>query len=251
MVVSDDPPTKKRRVEEGRDSAIREATGNLQYLGGYRQNRWMMGVEDPPGNIQTNANRNAAAHAENARRTQKPAVVTINLDEEEGAVENSNMAGTRSSPQPGATFLVNYEAPNMNMHQSRKSMEATARAQPSLPSPAPSEENTNSPTFAENQATALRNRGGQRNSTDTITATMSGPGSPMVMQSPLQGQQLHQRQQHRLQHISIPQNMAVPQAGPSPQFQFPQLPFHNLPQVQTQPQMQLQHPRQGEYNFCL
>ena len=242
MVVSDEAPTKKRRVEEERN-AIREASGNLQYLGGYRQNRWMMDV-DPPQDVQT---ANALAHAENARRTQKPVVVTIDLDEEE---EGANVAGAtaRSPSQPGGIQsrpqLVNYQSglSTFQITSMTKSMEAV-RTQPSLPSPAPSDENINSPTFAENQIAALRNRGVQRLSTDMSTAAMSGPGSPMAMQSPVQVQlpQQRQQQQHLPRNISIPQHVGVPQPVLSPQFQYPQLPLQNLPQVQMPHQRQASH----------
>lgn len=122
----------------------------------------------------------------------------------------------------------------------KKSFDTMARssAQPGLPSPAPSDENNNSPTFTENGLPALSNR-----SNGTLRMSMDGAGAPYpnplshgLMQQPaFYPQQLHPRQNP----LSSQQQQFMGQ--PSFQRQIPASIDHQQRQLQ-----QLQHQQQQQ-----
>ncbi|PPJ51400.1 hypothetical protein CBER1_08552 [Cercospora berteroae] len=130
----------------------------------------------------------------------------------------------------------------------RKSMDPTTRSAPSLPSPAPSDENTNSPTLAENQINALRSRqlsGQARLSMDHNITNIRPPvpRSPLTMQSP--GLPRQQISQSSLPNPSpLPRAVAGPVSAtlPHQSTAYAQPP---LPSPLVAPQSQTLHQRRG------
>ncbi|KAI5367759.1 Putative Zinc finger, MIZ-type, Zinc finger, RING/FYVE/PHD-type [Septoria linicola] len=229
-----------------------------------------------PTATRTDETPNASTRTTNPLSTASPLV--IDLDEEDEASEERSQdapaqhtsearatqqetrQASRATSQPrmqphSAPHLVQYELPPTMVDAAtglptprvaaRKSMDRTSRAAPSLPSPAPSDETTNSPTFAENHITAMRRPvHPQRVFTDLgLNNRTPASGSPLVMQSPGFPPQ-------HVRHISIPQNAHVLQAVPSSDqsgqsFQFMQQPTHALHNPQWQNSAQGQHQRRS------
>ena len=225
MPAPAEPVAKRKRLEGPIPHAIAETDAG-------QQDRW------------TSKRRDISVHAAPAAPTAQNPLSTTNvvtsLDEDEDtngqeapiaparhfdAFEAGALLGsqTRMDSNPVNVFeRVRYQVPSSLADPetalpsvqlpARKSMDPTTRSAPSLPSPAPSDENTNSPTLAENQLNALRSRqlsGQQRSSMDHNIVTNIRPPvprSPLTVQSPgLPRQQLPQP--------SVSNRSPLPRAG--------------------------------------
>lgn len=229
MLAPAEPVAKRKRLEGPIPHAIAETNAG-------QQDRWISKRRDNPAHASP-----AAPTVQNPLSTTN---VVISLDEDEdtngqeapiaparhfNAFEAGALLGshTRMDSNPVHVFeRVRYQVPSSLLADpepalpsvqlpARKSMDPTTRSAPSLPSPAPSDENTNSPTLAENQLNALRGRqlsGQQRLSMDHNIVTNIRPPvprSPLTVQSPgLPRQQLSQPS------VSVPS--PLPRAGAAP-----------------------------------
>ncbi|KAF7195876.1 E3 SUMO-protein ligase SIZ2 [Pseudocercospora fuligena] len=223
-------------------------------------------------NRPTNAlsNTRTAARHSNSRASSLSNVVTIDLEEGTETVTAapashaprvtsgqerplSRSSTPRMAPHSNPTLnLVQYESPGIADPMTltampsaaangagRKSVEASARssAQPGLPSPAPSDENNNSPTFSEIPLAAMRNRSiaTPRVSIDTASgrgAVVSASASPGLMQhffQPVRQSSLPNQQQNSARPPSNRQQQPV--QAPPPQ----QLPSHGHQQRRSLP----------------
>ncbi|CAK1357242.1 unnamed protein product [Cercospora beticola] len=254
MLAPAGPVAKRKRLEGPIPHAIAETNAG-------QQDRW------------TSKRRDISVHAAPAAPTaQNPLSTTnvvISLDEDDDfngqeapiaparhfdAFEAGALGShTMDSSPVHAPELVRYMIPETALPSvhlpARKPMDPTTRSAPSLPSPAPSDENTNSPTLAENQLNALRSRqlsGQQRLSMDHNIVTNIRPPvprSPLTVQSPgLPRQQLPQPS------VSNPSPLPRAGAAPTPATLRHQSTAHAqpaLPSPQLVPQSQTLHQRRS------
>ncbi|KAF2216042.1 hypothetical protein CERZMDRAFT_94424 [Cercospora zeae-maydis SCOH1-5] len=205
MIAPGEPPAKRTRLE-----------GPTHYGAG-QQDRWTSkrldtSVRSPPAAPAARGSQSTSSVAQvpqNLRQTSPPVIINLDDDHEDQETQrvparhtNLSEAGAPGSHtqagqarQNSVSELVQYELPSTMVDYEpappsvqlpgRKSMDGTTRPAPSLPSPAPSDDNTNSPTFVENQVNTSRNRqlsGQQRWSTDSNLVASMRP--PLTMQLP-------------------------------------------------------------------
>lgn len=227
MVDDNDRPTKKPRTQSSAVNAndsIALANNHVQHVF-LRQNRWIQGLQEDreEGEVSETTPTAPSGFGPNRQGRQERGRAS------EGASEPGRGRGNRSD-----TRLVQYETPatleTPTMHtprithstSSRSFMDAgnaTARTLPSLPSPAPSDETTQSPTFTEGQLgqpgarrgyTAGTTRG--RTPAEGIAQRISAPpasasASPLSGQSPMLPHTIQQQQQYM--STGVPQPSAV------------------------------------------
>ncbi|KXT16483.1 hypothetical protein AC579_1759 [Pseudocercospora musae] len=174
-------------------------------------------------------------------------VLTIDVEEGTDIAPASHAPSVTSGQEPFTPRMAPHPRPTLNLVQyaspaiaepmtvtempssvanatGRKSVEASARsnAQPGLPSPAPSDENNNSPTFSGTPLAAMRNRSTatSRASIDTTSGrapVVSASASPALMQRPVFFQPPRQNSlpnQH--QNFARPPSVRQPQPQPQP-----------------------------------
>lgn len=251
----DSRPSKKLRIEphaaDANANATATRTNSHDQRLFWRQNRWMHGAQ-------------AGVAASGAPLANAPAEVRPNggqerTDEDEGRnkspmVEPVHYESPFESPatlETAASMQTTRIAQNVNGRNTADSVSAAARQLPALPSPAPSDETTRSPTFSEGQLGQLGARRGYPGGTARVATPSDGVAmhitapSTSATGSPLFAPSFACSQQQQSPHIGVVQPGAPFQPGLHPGRRgHPSSP--HIAQQQAQQQFQQQFQQQAQ-----
>ena len=202
---SGDPSPKRRRTAtaayQTNEGVVQTNATMHAFLGSPRQNRCMVGAATPDSATATpGKNRTGQWDLDEALRKERDAALG-HVGDSEQALPTPDLLPSNASNGEGA-IVVAYDAPaGADARQGRKSLDARAAPAGSLPSPAPSEDNVNSPILRNGSvstASHTHSHMSERQSLDPNRRRSVSGGTPSMLQSRrrLAHQPMHMAGQH-------------------------------------------------------